>query len=153
MAANVAAARLLNYSRAMWRIVIGAVFLGMAAAGIWIWRGDGARDTGAAAAPAAIAPARPAGEVQQLPFAAPAPVAAQPPAAGAPPAVLASPGTPASGASDAFRRMLEAQPAASAPARAIQQAPPQGDNPFKAALEESERRRAAAQASPFGGAK
>jgi hypothetical protein len=133
----------------MSRFFLGAVLLGLAAAGFWLWLGDSGQESGGDATPAAVdqrahpvaemRPSRAATSIEAVP-------AREAPAPAAPVAAQAA----ALPASDPFRSFLLARRAASAPMPSVPQNQAEIRDAFKAALEESERRRAAARASPFG---
>jgi type IV secretory pathway VirB10-like protein len=136
----------------MSRFFLGAVVLALAAAGLWLWFDESGPDNeGKAIPPAVDQRGSSAGEI--LPPRAAPPIQAMPAREAPAPAAPAAAQAAALPASDPFRSFLEARLAASAPMPLVQQNQAAIRDAFKAALEESERRRAAESKSPFGEAK
>jgi len=136
----------------MSRFVVSAILLGLAAAGFWLWLGDSGQGSDGDAMPAALDQhGPPKVEIPLSTAAIPMERVPARPAPGAAAPVAAQ--TAALPASDPFRSFLQARRAASAPMPSVPPNQSEIQDAFKAALEESERRRAAARASPFGDSK
>jgi hypothetical protein len=114
----------------MWRFIFCAVLLGVAATGLWLWFDDGGRETGAVTPAAVVQRGHPTSGSMG---------SSHPPAV---PGLLKPPAREAPSSADTATATPAASPASDS----------QPHDPFRAAFEESEKRRAAARKSTFGDA-